>query len=130
VKFTLRDGRTVCNPSEADLEMLFASLADAGDFIILNDANRGEMRAAGRRDGTFLLQCDLPRDGRVFAGELPQVGFAEALGMYREFRAGSVDWSRRFASRGEPLSRGAKVTFLVAVAALAALLLWWCARSA
>jgi hypothetical protein len=129
MKLTLHDGRTVAGPTDGELEQLFMSLSDAGDFIILNDEIRGEVRAAGPHHGTFLVQCDLPRGGRVFAGELRQVCFAEALSIFREFQAGRTDWSSRFNSRDAPLPRGTTLALLLVALTAGALLLWWSTRA-
>ena len=129
VKIKLHDGRTISNPTEADIERLFMGLSDAGDFIILSDGRGSEVRAAGPQNGNFLLQCDLPKDGRVFRGERLKVGLAEATGIFREFLAGHAQWSSEFTSREGLPSRVAAVLIGLGLAA-ASLLLWWFRRAA
>ena len=128
MKITLHDGRTIPEPTEADIELHFAGLSDAGDFIILNDEHRGEIRAAGPPDGTFLLQCDLPRSGRTFAGERSDVELAEAIAIFREFRAGRVHWSTQFEDRDAPPPR--IVMVILILVAGGAFLLWWFSSAA
>ena len=130
VKITLHDGRTIPEPTDADVDALFAGLSDPGDFIILNDEDRGEVRAAGPQNGSFLLQCDLPKDGRVFAGERPEVGLAEATGIFREFLAGKAQWSSQFVSREAPPVRVATFILILAVVAAVTFVLWWFRRAA
>lgn len=128
MKITLHDGRSITDPTESDLQALFATLSDAGDFIILSDDRGREVRAAGPQNGSFLLQCDLLKDGRVFRGERAEVGLAEATGIFREFLAGQDQWSNQFTSREGPTSRVAAVVILLGLAA-GSLFLWWSLRA-
>lgn len=130
MKITLHDGRTFEKPAESDIATLFAALSDPGDFIILKDELRGEVRAAGPHDGTFLLQCDLPRDGRTFSGERQDVGLAEAVSIFRDFLAGRPQWSSSFADREPPLPRTVKLVLILAGLGAVALLFWYLIRAA
>jgi hypothetical protein len=114
VEITLQDGRRIAEPTEADIVKSFAGLSDAGDFIILNDEHLGEVRAAGPQGGTFLVQCDLPKDGRVFCGERGEVGLAEAIGIFQDFLRGRTEWSGQFGSVHVRPSQVARIIFILA----------------
>ena len=130
MKIRLHDGRTFEKPTDSDVDTLFAALSDPGDFIILNDELRGEVRAAGPHDGSFLLQCDLRRDGRTFAGERQEVGLAGAVSIFREFLAGRTHWSSSFANREPPLPSTVKLVLILAGLGAVAGLLWYLVRAA
>ena len=130
MKITFHDGRTIVGPTPADIDRLFAELTeDPGDFIILSNQHRGEVRAAGPKDGPFLLQCDAAKDGSVFRGEREDVAPAEAKDIFKEFLAGRVGWSSQFADVG-PASSKVNVAVVIAVVVASALVLWWFNRAA
>jgi hypothetical protein len=84
--------------------------------------------ATGPYEGTFLLQCDLPRDSGTFAGERQGVGLAEAVGIFREFLTGGTHWSSSFANREQPLSSTVKLVLILAGLGVVAFLVWCLVR--
>ena len=98
------DGRRVATPDARTLDEAFAELSDPGDFLVLRDPARGEVRAAGPSDGTFLLQCDLPESGGMFRGEVHDIDRSEAASIFRSFAAGDTTWVARWGRRDRPVA--------------------------
>jgi hypothetical protein len=99
MKIRLHDNRAVEEPNGSQIEFLFTQLSDPGDFIILTDPIRGEVRAAGPHNGTFLIQCDLSEANHVFNGERYDVGLGETISIFLQFLSGNTGWRHSFKRR-------------------------------
>jgi hypothetical protein len=119
------DGVEIGSPSRAQVERAFAALHEPGDFLVLDDPNRGQLRFAGSAKGPFLAQCDLVLP-QSFAGERNNVPLSEATTLAAAFLAGDSSWTTTFRNTASPSNPIVAVVLIVAAGlALAAWFILW-----
>ena len=92
MQLEFHDGRICYDVSDAAIKTAFSLLSDPGDFVILRNGMRGEVRAAGPQRGLFVLQCDIRTSPGMFKGELYHVSTDVAVDIFQRFRKGDQTW--------------------------------------